>query len=463
MAGATGHFPPFAEKMRAADLPEVAIQTFEHYYDQLARGRTGKIPESEIVPADDVPDMAEFDPSLAEVGRAALKHAVLLKLNGGLGTSMGLERAKSLLTIKNGLTFLDIIARQALKSGIPLVLMDSFNTRADTLKALGKYVKLTGKIPLDFLQHKVPKIVQADLSPASWPAEPALEWCPPGHGDLYTALVTSGMLKKLLDAGHRYAFISNADNLGAVIDPLLLGYFAEDQLPFMMEVAERTEADKKGGHLAQRPDGQLLLRESAQCPREDEHAFQDITRHRYFNTNNLWINLPVLRELMEERDDILGLAMICNSKTIDPRDKSSTPVWQLETAMGAAIEVFEGAGAVRISKTRFAPIKKCSDLLDVRSDNYVLTDDFQVLANPERELGRAVINLDDEYYKFVDDLEARFPFGPPSLLACERLTVKGDVTFGRDVVLEGEVSLVNDTGTPVTVGDGELLRGEVRW
>ena len=463
MAGATGHFPPFAEKMRAADLPEVAIQTFEHYYDQLARGRTGKIPESEIVPADDVPDMAEFDPSLAEVGRAALKHAVLLKLNGGLGTSMGLERAKSLLTIKNGLTFLDIIARQALKSGIPLVLMDSFNTRADTLKALGKYVKLTGKIPLDFLQHKVPKIVQADLSPASWPAEPALEWCPPGHGDLYTALVTSGMLKKLLDAGHRYAFISNADNLGAVIDPLLLGYFAEDQLPFMMEVAERTEADKKGGHLAQRPDGQLLLRESAQCPREDEHAFQDITRHRFFNTNNLWINLPVLRELMEERDDILGLAMICNSKTIDPRDKSSTPVWQLETAMGAAIEVFEGAGAVRISKTRFAPIKKCSDLLDVRSDNYVLTDDFQVLANPERELGRAVINLDDEYYKFVDDLEARFPFGPPSLLACERLTVKGDVTFGRDVVLEGEVSLVNDTGTPVTVGDGELLRGEVRW
>jgi UTP--glucose-1-phosphate uridylyltransferase len=449
--------------MRAEGLPEIAIATFEHYYDQLAEGRTGMIPESTIVPADDVPDAETFEPRLAEIGKAAMKKAVLLKLNGGLGTSMGLEKAKSLLTIKEGMTFLDIIAKQALGGGVPLVLMNSFSTRDDTLAALEPYEGLRGKIPLDFLQNKIPKIAREDLSPAECSRDSSLEWCPPGHGDIYTALVTSGMLEKLLEGGYRYAFVSNADNLGAVIDPSLLGYFVENKLPFMMEVADRTEADKKGGHLAQRPDGQFLLRESAQCLPEDESTFQDITRHRYFNTNNLWIDLVALRELMTRRKNILGLAMICNSKTVDPRDGGSTPVFQLETAMGAAIEVFPGAGAVRVSKTRFAPIKKTNDLLDVRSDNYVLSEDFRVLANPKRSLGHALVDLDSAHYKFVDQLEKRFPFGPPSMLECERLVVKGDVRFGRNVVLKGEVSLVNESGAAVTLPDGEAVSGGRHW
>ncbi len=459
-----GNFPPFAEKMRAETLPEIAIRTFEHYYGQLAAGETGLIPEASIVPADDVPDAEDFDYSLKAAGEAARSKAVLLKLNGGLGTSMGLERAKSLLTVKNGLTFLDIIARQALGGGVPLVLMDSFSTREDTLKALAPYEgPLRGDIPLDFLQHKVPKITRENLSPAECPREPSLEWCPPGHGDLYTALVTSGMLKQLLEGGYRYCFVSNADNLGAVMDPALLGYFVEQELPFMMEVADRAEADKKGGHLARRVDGQFLLRESAQCPGEDEGTFQDITRHRYFNTNNLWIDLVALQSLMRERENILGLAMICNSKTVDPRDPASTPVFQLETAMGAAIEVFPGAGAVRIPKTRFAPIKKTDDLLDVRSDNYVLTEDFQVIANPERALDRAFVSLDGAHYKFVDDLEQRFPFGSPSMVECERLVVKGDVRFGKDVRLKGSVELINESGEPQTIGDGEVITGVRRW
>ena len=460
-----GNFPPFAEKMRAEGLPEIAIRTFEHYYGQLAAGETGLIPEASIETADDVPDAESFDESLKVAGQAAMSRAVLLKLNGGLGTSMGLERAKSLLTVKDGLSFLDIIARQALGGGVPLVLMDSFSTREDTLAALAPYEgPLRGDIPLDFLQHKVSKIARADLTPAECPRDRSLEWCPPGHGDVYTALVTSGMLEKLLNAGRRYCFVSNADNLGAVMDPALLGYFVEQELPFMMEVADRAEADKKGGHLARsRFDGQFLLRESAQCPGEDEATFQDITRHRYFNTNNLWIDLVALQSLMCERENILGLAMICNSKTVDPRDSGSTPVFQLETAMGAAIEVFPGAGAVRIPKTRFAPIKKTDDLLDVRSDNYVLTEDFQVIANPERALKRAFVSLDGAHYRFVDDLERRFPFGSPSMIECERLVVKGDVRFGKGVVLKGSVELVNESGAPQTIGDGEVITGVRRW
>jgi UTP--glucose-1-phosphate uridylyltransferase len=452
-------FAHFRFLMQDEGLPDIVIRNFEHYYRQLAAGEKGLIPEADIRPVEALLDAAELGDDMAAVGRDALPRTVLLKLNGGLGTGMGLEKAKSLLMVKNGQTFLDIIAHQAVESRIPLVLMDSFNTRDDTLAALEKYEELKGPIPLDFLQHKVPKIDREDLSPVSWRRDSKLKWCPPGHGDIYTALVTSGMLDKLLGNNIRYAFVSNSDNLGAVVDEKILGYFVKHELPFMMEVADRTEADKKGGHLAQMPDGQLILREAAQCPEADEASFQDIARHRYFNTNNLWVDLEVLKRIMNERQGVLGLAMICNAKTVDPRDKNSRPVYQLETAMGSAIAVFPGAGAIRIDKTRFAPIKKTNDLLDVRSDNYILTGDYRVVPNPERKLPRAFVDLDPEYYKFVDDLEKRFPYGPPSLLECERLVVRGDFRFGRDVVLKGKVELVNDTGKKTTIADGEVIEG----
>ncbi len=462
MTDTSGNFEPFAKKMRDADLPEIVIRTFRSYYDQLVSGETGLMPEADIEPVSSLPDMADFTPELTAVGEKALPHALMIKLNGGLGTSMGLTKAKSLLTIKDGLTFLDIIAKQTERSRMPLVLMNSYSTRDDTLAALAPYPDLFGDIPFDFLQHKVPKITQAEMNPAEWADNPDLEWCPPGHGDIYTALVTSGMLDTLLAGGYRHAFVSNSDNLGAVMDTALLGYFVNRGLPFMMEVADRAEADKKGGHLAVRADGRLVLRESAQCPPEDEASFQDITRHRYFNTNSLWLDLPALKDMLTEYDGILGLPMICNAKTVDPRDDTSAKVYQIETAMGAAIEVFRGAGAVRVPKSRFAPIKSTADLLDVRSDNYVLTDDYQVVANPARVLPRAVIDLDKKHFKKVDDFDTRFPHGPPSLLGCERLSITGDIRFGRDVKLEGVVTMTNESETPAMVPDDMIIRGEWR-
>lgn len=460
----TPDFTPFAQKMRAEGLPEIVIRTFRFYYDQLAAGHTGMIPEAEIRPVSSLPDLEQLPVSLAVTGRAALPKTILLKLNGGLGTSMGLDTAKSLLIVKDGWTFLDIIAHQALGAGVPLVLMNSFATRADSLAALARYPALVGAIPLDFMQHKVPKVLQADLAPATWPEDPDLEWCPPGHGDIYTALLTSGMLETLLDHGYEYAFVSNADNLGATLDPLILGYCVENRLPFLMEVADRTPADRKGGHLAQRTsDGRLILRESAQCPAEDMDAFQDVARYRYFNTNNLWLNLPALKVLLDERDGILGLPLIRNSKTLDPRNPSSPKVYQLETAMGAAIGLFEGAGALRVPRTRFAPVKTCDDLLAVRSDAYVLTGDWRIVPNPARRLpGPPVIGLDLRYYKLVDDLEARFPFGPPSLVRCERLVVQGDVRFGREVVCRGAVEVINEADRQAALADHQEIADTLR-
>src|SRR4051794_12124067 len=446
------------KKMRADGVPELAVRTFAHYYEQLASGEQGAVPESSIEPVEDVPDMAD----LPESDGNALDKAVVLKLNGGLGTSMGMTAAKSLLEVKDGLSFLDIIARQVLaareRSGarLPLVLMNSFYTREDSLRALERYEDLPADVPLDFVQGKVPKLLADDLRPAEWPADPQMEWAPPGHGDLYTALVVSGMLETLLDRGYEYAFVSNSDNLGATLEPRILGWFAREEIPFLMEVADRTEADRKGGHLARGAGGtgSLLLREIAQTPDEDAGAFQDVARHRFFNTNSLWVNLPALGRAMEERDGILGLPMIVNRKTVDPGDDDSPAVIQLETAMGAAIAVFDGARALRVPRRRFAPVKTTSDLLALRSDAYVLTADQRVELADGRD-GAPLIDLDSSHYKLLRDFDARFANGAPSLVACERLTVEDDVTFGRDVVVRGSVRVSG----PRTIEDGAVLEG----
>lgn len=461
MTQLTKNFTLFAERMRREGLPDIVINTFAHYYQQLTEGQTGLIPEADIRPVESLPDAEQFPETLKATGRTALSQTVYIKLNGGLGTSMGLEQAKSLLPVKDGLTFLDIIARHALAAEVRLLLMNSFATQADSLAVLQNYPELNGDIPLDFLQHKVPKVTQADLKPIDWPQEPELEWCPPGHGDLYTALVTSGMLDTLLEAGYVYAFISNADNLGAIIDLAILGYFASEQIPFMMEVTDRTPADSKGGHLAQKPDGQLILREIAQCPAADLPAFQDITHHKYFNTNNLWIHLPQLKATLERSDYVLGLPMIRNAKTVDPRDKDSTPVYQLETAMGSAIAVFDGAQAIRVPRSRFAPVKKTNDLLALRSDIFCFDDPLLgVVPHPARATSLPLIDLDPASYGLIADFEARFPQGVPSLLECENLTIKGDIRFGRNIKLKGSVQLINNTTAPQKIADNLVIEGD---
>ena len=170
-----------------------------------------------------------------------------------------------------------------------------------------------------------------------------------------------------------------------MLEPRILAWLAREEIPFLMEVADRTEADRKGGHIARGPDGGLVLRESAQARDEDMDAFQDVRRHRYFNTNTLWVDLRALADLLERRDGFLGLPMMANRKTVDPSDKSSTEVIQVETAMGAALGVFDGAQAVRVPRSRFAPVKTTNDLLGVRSDAYVLTDEGHVELAPERD------------------------------------------------------------------------------
>ena len=451
------------EKMAAAAIPQQAIDVFTYYYRQLEEGVSGFIPEDTIEPLLDPSMLGDAAVSGVDAA-AALEMTVIIKLNGGLGTSMGMDKAKSLLPVRKGKNFLDIIvdqvrhARAAYGIELPLLFMNSFRTHHDTLAALASHGDLAvAGLDLGFLQNQEPKLRADDLTPIAWPADPSLEWCPPGHGDLYTALTTSGMLDRALSLGYRYASVSNSDNLGAAPNAKIAGWFATTGAPYAAEICRRTAADRKGGHLAIRKyDRRLILRDTAQTPKEEMDYFTDEFRHPYFHTNNLWFDLAALARTLRERKSVLGLPLIKNEKTVDPADSSSPRVIQIETAMGAAIEVFEGATAIGVGRDRFLPVKTTSDLLVLRSDAYNLQSDGRLTraADPT-----PVVDLDSNYYKIISDFDERFPVGAPSLKEARYLEVKGDWTFEAGVRVIGEVTL-GDRGAPQIVAAGATLAAQ---
>jgi UTP--glucose-1-phosphate uridylyltransferase len=447
-------------KMRAAAQTEAAIDQFVGALTRVQNGVATMIASSELEPAPDVPaleDLPDVDPA------TALQHVAVIKLNGGLATSMGLQQPKSLLEAREGRSFLEIIIGQtvALRRlydlDLPLLLMNSESTHWATLALLSDYPEITTPhMAPDFLQSMVPKLDAETLMPIRWPPAPGLEWCPPGHGDVYTALYGSGRLEALLEKGFRYAMISNSDNLGASVDHRIAAHMASEKIPFLMEVVVGNRADRKGGHIAQRlSDGQLVLRELAQTPAEDSDSFRDYKHWRYYNTNSLWIDLEALLERLTTGGG-LELPVITNRKTVDPRKPDSPRVLQLESAMGAAIANFPEAQVLVVPRSRFVPVKTNDDLLLLRSDAYRLVDEFRVEPYPGLEVNLPFVSLDKEFYGMLDDWEKRMPHGPPSLREADRLVVTGDVTFGADVVVRGEAE-IEAPPEGMTIPDGAVI------
>jgi UTP--glucose-1-phosphate uridylyltransferase len=449
------------EKMRAAGQPEEAVSAFRRAYQRVERGESAYLRSEDLEPVTDVASLGDLPPG--DTG-AALEHVAAIKLNGGLATTMGLRQPKSLIEARDGYSFLEIIIGQILalrrRYGIrlPLALMNSQATRAETHQALERHPELDVGLPLEFMQSMIPKLEPDTLTPVSWAKEPALEWCPPGHGDVYGALRRSGLLGRLLEEGFRYAMISNSDNLGARVEPRIPAYMAAEEIPFLMEVIEGTGAERKGGHLARRrSDGQIVLRESAQVAPEDEQSFSDYRHWHYYNTNNLWIDLRALDATLERTGGMLELSLIVNRKTVDTRDAGSPAVLQLESAMGSAVQGIAGAQLLCVPRPRFVPVKTTNDLLVLRSDVYVVADEMLVEPTPDRNGKLPLVDLDKRFYGVLEEFERRFPHGSPSLRGAERLVVRGDVTFGADVAVRGSVEL--DAPEPTQIEDGAVLEG----
>jgi UTP--glucose-1-phosphate uridylyltransferase len=439
--------------MRAADLPDAVIENYKRLLDQVLKGETGIIQEDAIESIGDVDTLEAIraNDHYLTIGQAALAELAVIRLNGGLGSSMGMPNAKSLLPIRGNLTFNDLMIEQLrhlqAETGhrIPLIHMTSFRTDDDIKQVMDAagYSNPAG-LPSTFQQHKHLKVYADTFGPASESTKDH-NWNPPGHGDIYAALLATGIAEKLLQAGKRYLFVANSDNLGATVAPEILGYMVHNHCPFLMETCRRTEADKKGGHLARdKKTGNLILREVAQAPTVDGQvipAFSDIERYNQFNTNSIWLDLEQVVKMAKLHNGCIPLPLIRNIKPVNTEDPSSRKAIQIETAMGAAIGVFGGARALEVPRDRFMPVKTNNELLLLMSDVYDVVGGGQVVVREEcrgKPLPR--IQLDNKFFGLIRDFNERVTCCP-SLEQASNLIVKGDWRFDRPVRFKGTVTL----------------------
>ncbi|EPG72584.1 UTP--glucose-1-phosphate uridylyltransferase [Leptospira fainei serovar Hurstbridge str. BUT 6] len=436
-------------KMLKAGLSSEFISDFLSKVDEVRNGETGIVKWEEVGDLDSATDEISLESieSKGKPNQSVLNELVVIKLNGGLGTSMGLSGPKSLIEIKNGMSFLEIVARQIefirkeYKIEVPLLLMDSFSTLEQSQAEL-KRIGFSQSFPTSFLQHKVPRLLKNSLKPLEFPGDENEEWCPPGHGDIWFTLLETGILDSLIEKGYKIAFVSNGDNLGATVHPGILRYMMEEELEFCMEMTPKTLADKKGGAIFRRTvNGKKLnyqLLETAQVPQDHMHEFEGVSKFRSFSTNNLWIRLDALKERLVSGKFYLSL--IVNPKKVEGQE-----VLQLETAMGSAIQNFPKAKGIIIPRDRFAPVKKCEDYLVRRSDAYTLNSDFSITMTEERKsagLGEVIVQMDDNYYKKINDFTSRMKV-LPSLVRCTSLRVEGDILFDVPLEIEGDVTISN--------------------
>ena len=227
----------------------------------------------------------------------------------------------------------------------------------------------------------------------------------------------------------------------------------DSNCPFLMEVAVRTNMDRKGGHLARSAvSGGLVLRERAQAANDEIPMFEDIYKYGYFNTNSIWLNLHAVKAAIEEHGGFLPLPLIVNRKRLVPKDDSTPEVYQLETAIGAAISLFEGADAVAVPRSRFAPVKNCEDLLVVRSDRYQLDNSCE-LKSADDCTEHITVRLDEKYFGTIDKYSKRFHSGEPSLKSCTHFEVDGDVSFGKGIVVDGSIKISSPEGESILIPD----------
>ncbi|CAM8924691.1 unnamed protein product [Rhodiola kirilowii] len=410
-----------------------------------------KTPTDEVVVPYDTLSSVPEDPSET---KRLLDKLVVLKLNGGLGTTMGCTGPKSVIEVRNGLTFLDLIVIQIenlnKKYGcnVPLLLMNSFNTHDDTQKIVEKYSESNIEIHT-FNQSQYPRLVVDDFTPLASKGVTGKDgWYPPGHGDVFPSLNNSGKLDALLSQGKEYVFVANSDNLGAIVDLKILNHLIQNKNEYCMEVTPKTLADVKGGTLISY-EGKVQLLEIAQVPDEHVNEFKSIEKFKIFNTNNLWVNLSAIKRLVEA--DALKMEIIPN-----PKEVEGFKVLQLETAAGAAIRFFDNAIGINVPRSRFLPVKATSDLLLVQSDLYTLEDGF-VIRNPARSNPEnPSIELGPEFKK-VSNFLSRFK-SIPSIIDLDSLKVVGDVWFGANIKLKGKVSIVGKA--KLEIPDGAVIENK---
>jgi len=398
-----------------------------------------------------LPDFSSLSSPKPSSTALQLSKLVVGKLNGGMGTSMGCVGPKSLVEVRDNKSFLDLILEQIeslnRKWGqkIPLLLMNSFYTHEETQVHLSG-LKTSAEI-IGFQQNKFPRLHADSLSPLTPDEYGDQAYYPPGHGDFYQCIWQQGILQRLLDAGREILFISNADNLGATVDPVILNYMDECNIPFLMEMTAKTPADVKGGTLYQQ-DGKLKLLEIARVPDDKVDEFCDQKKFKVFNTNNIWINLVALKDRLSQGP--LELTVLVNRKNV-----GETPAVQLETAIGSALECFEGAVGLTVSRDRFLPVKKTDDLLLLRSNLFTLNKGQLKMSPQKKHLPKIELG---EFLQNIENFQNSLPI-IPDLINLEELKIDGEVRFEGTASLKGKVHL-NGLKKPLILPSGAVITDE---
>lgn len=303
---------------------------------------------------------------------------------------------------------------------------------------------------------------------------------------MYDSLRNSGKLDELLSRGIEYIFISNIDNLGATLDPHLLGNFISSGKDVMVEVTTKTNVDVIGGTFIQIPrtggDENFFfsLVEHRQVPPAYLDDFKSLRTFRLFNTNNIYVSLPFLKKQLESEK--FQLTVLTRKLTI-----SGQPIIQLETGCGDIVSITSPSRVefVTVPRLRFLPVKTCSDLMLLQSD-YFIEEHGSLKVNkrsPSSELSLSlssspsssslssysstyssspavdaplpVISL-GPYLTKITDYYSRIPV-LPSLVDLNSLTIAGDVSIGTDVVLRGQVVIVAQDNERLAIPAGSIL------
>lgn len=419
------------------------VGTFIYHYLRYLSGDTGKLKwdELQMLTPDDLAYRDRLDSTHQALGVASASSVGILKLNGGLGTTMGCTGAKSGIQIFLDKTFLDIIADQVLRlreqfsAPFPLILMNSFNTAVETKAILSPRIEY-----IELIQHEFPRINDETKLPFQHSSDPIQNWAPPGHGDVILSLITSGVAETLVRAGTHYLMLSNADNLGPTFDPSILGYMISQNLDFLIEATPKTAMDTKGGTLV-KSEGKFCLLERNQIDEEHIPFFEDPKLCSIFNTNTLWIYLPALLSAYKQAP--FHLPLIINEKTIE-----NTKIVQLETAVGSAISHFDRSGVMVVDRNRFLPVKRTSDLLVILSD-LVQSDITQNTLTFNRKFNPTSypdIAFDEPLSK-MSQFHRTFRC-IPSIKDLVSLSLSGNLIIEDGVVFKGRVDIHSDSEAP---------------
>ena len=443
------------EALKSFKMTDVDFKGYAQLYNKLHSEREtigrwkflrnpdeGKILQYSSLP---IPDKESLADSLARL--------TVCKLNGGLGTSMNCQGPKSAIIVRGKKTFLDLIIEQMIElnnkfqSDVPLMLMNSFRTHSTTDRIVGLSKGVTKVI--SFCQNWYPRLLADDSGFLDALKLNLDAWYPPGHGDLYSCLFDKGYIDDLLKEGREFLFISNSDNLGATVDLKILNFIISNEIPFLMEVASKTEVDTKGGVLYQNKK-QIKLLEIADVPLEHVPEFCGTDKFKFFNTNNIWVNLVQIKKLLEEGS--LNLDLIVNRKII-----KNLNILQLETAVGSAFNSIPGAVGMNVPRSRFLSVKKTSDLLLVQSSLYKLER-----GTLKRNLAAKITSLPKVHFRSpfdeLKEYQKRIPVSP-DITSLETLELEGQVSFKGEVTLKGNVRLISKNKS-IKIPKGAVLENK---